>query len=85
MKIAALTSILALLAACDGVSAKNDKKKKGELAEASFVLVGDSTTNNNTVTPNCKSRWPFDAGPVSSRIGQLEVGATGFALPCNRV
>jgi hypothetical protein len=54
MKISALVSLLGFLAACDSVTAKNDKKKKGELGEASFVLIGDSTTNNNTVTPNCK-------------------------------
>lgn len=78
MKIAALTSILALLAACDGVSAKNDKKKKGELAEASFVLVGDSTTNNNTVTPNCESRLRFQAGSHSSRYSTAGGWGNGF-------
>jgi hypothetical protein len=59
MKFTSILGLLAIVAAMDGAAAKNDKKKKGELSEASFVLIGDSTTNNNTVTPNCKCRWPM--------------------------
>ncbi|KAJ9104092.1 hypothetical protein QFC20_004669 [Naganishia adeliensis] len=77
MKIAALTSILALLAACDGVSAKNDKKKKGELAEASFVLVGDSTTNNNTVTPNSGGWGNGFRASLQPGIGCANYGSNG--------
>jgi hypothetical protein len=65
MKFTSILGLLAIVAAMDGAAAKNDKKKKGELSEASFVLIGDSTTNNNTVTPNCKYRWPMIGGGVS--------------------
>lgn len=54
MKFTTLFGLWAVAAAIDGIAAKNDRKKKGELLDASFVLIGDSTTNNNTVTPNCK-------------------------------
>lgn len=54
MKFTTLFGLWAVAAVIDGTAAKNDKKKKGELLDASFVLIGDSTTNNNTVTPNCK-------------------------------
>lgn len=54
MRLTTLFGLWAAVATLDGAAAKNDKKKKGELSEASFVLIGDSTTNNNTVTPNCK-------------------------------
>lgn len=88
MKIAALTGLVVFLAACDGTAAKNDKKKMGGLAEASFVLIGDSTTNNHTTTPNCKSLgvWILAGLPVSSNaFPQLEDGAMASALLCNPV
>jgi hypothetical protein len=44
MKFTSILGLLAIVAAMDGAAAKNDKKKKGELSEASFVLIGDSIT-----------------------------------------
>ncbi|KAJ9123110.1 hypothetical protein QFC22_001300 [Naganishia vaughanmartiniae] len=77
MKIAALLSLLGFLAACDTVSAKNDKKKKGELCEASFVLIGDSTTNNNTVTPNSGGWGNGFCASLQPGIGCQNFGSNG--------
>lgn len=85
MKISALTGLLVLLALGDSASAKNDKekKKKGGLAEASFVLVGDSTTNNNTVTPNCRYLRVLSRNCLVHLITQLEVGVMASAPHCS--
>jgi hypothetical protein len=81
MKISAITGLIVLLALSDSANAKNDKekKKKGGLAEASFVLVGDSTTNNNTVTPNCTCPPVYWMGRRAD-LFQLEDGAMASAL-----
>ncbi|KAJ9090916.1 hypothetical protein QFC19_009341 [Naganishia cerealis] len=77
MKITALVSLLGFLAACNTTSAKNDKKKKGGLGEASFVLIGDSTTNNNTVTPNSGGWGNGFCASLQPGIGCQNFGSNG--------
>jgi len=66
--ISTVSSVLSLLA----LSQAKPVKKAG-LGEPAFVLVGDSTTNNNTVTPNCK--YP---APSVSIVGRTDNDGSYF-------
>ncbi|GHJ86295.1 hypothetical protein NliqN6_2697 [Naganishia liquefaciens] len=77
MKFISLFSLCAIAAAIGDATAKNDKKKKGELSEASFVLIGDSTTNNNTVTPNSGGWGNGFCASLQPGIGCANFGSNG--------